>query len=331
MKPNLVDRFGRTLDYLRISLTDRCNFRCKYCMPPEGIRLIEKSKILSFEEIIKVAKNFLALGGKRIRLTGGEPLLRKNIEELVSNLAELKPELDLALTTNGTLLEPLLPSFKKAGLKRINISLDSLQEKRFAEVTFSTEFQKVLAAIFASLEYGFITKVNVVAMHGLTQEEMRNFAELAYNYPLEVRFIEFMPLCGTGWHPEWSLPIKAVRETIQETYHLRPLARGTEVAQSYQLQGGKGTLGFIASMTEHFCDSCSRLRLSADGKLHPCLFSKKEIDIKTALRKQASDRELQEIIAHAVKQKPAGHEYRDNPLAYQQQLPQMPHIRSIGG
>src|SRR3989338_5837859 len=228
----LIDTFWRRLDYLRISVTDRCNFRCIYCMPPEGIETIPKEGILSFEEIVRVAKIFMEMRGKRIRLTGGEPLLRKNIVELVHSLSLLAPRPTLALTTNGSLLPELAAPLKEAGLDRINISFDSMNPCRFRELTFSDSYEQTYKGIEAACEAKLFTKLNVVVLQGMSEHEMVSFATLAIERSLEVRFIEFMPLCGTGWHPEWMLPLQTVKEVIRKRYHLTPIARGSEVEAS---------------------------------------------------------------------------------------------------
>lgn len=327
MAPLLTDRFGRVLDYLRISVTDRCNFRCTYCMPPEGIDLISREELLSSEEILRVARNFVAMGGKRIRLTGGEPLIRKDLLSIVSELAKLQPKPMLMLTTNGSLLAPLAEDLKAAGLERINISLDRLDPRKFAEVTRVDQFTAVWQGIEESLRVGLHTKLNVVAMKGLSDADILGFGELAFQRKLEVRFIEFMPLCGSAWQSDAMLPIAHVRELLQRNFTLQPKIRGREVAESYSVVGGLGSVGFIASMTESFCSSCSRLRMSSDGKIRPCLFSQVEFDLKPYLSAQTSDAQLQAALHQAVLLKPEGHGVR------WQEKTQMitPRIRAIGG
>lgn len=323
----LTDSFGRLLDYLRISVTDRCNFRCVYCMPPEGIPLLPRNNLLTFEEITRVAGIFLQMGGKKLRITGGEPLLRKNIEVLVESLSRLKGLESLALTTNGFYLKALAGSLKRAGLKQVNVSLDSLNPSRFSSLTCYSQFEKVWEGIEESLSVGIQTKINVVALKGLTEEEILTFGRMALELPVEIRFIEFMPLCGTGWHPEWILPIKEVRDILQKSFVLSPLPRNTEVAQSFQVKGGKGRIGFIASMTEPFCNHCSRLRLTSDGKLRPCLFSDEAIDLKPWLQGGSSDAFLIAKIKEAVRRKPKGHPYGDRV----QNPTELPKIRALGG
>lgn len=326
-KSLLKDSFGRTIDYLRISVTDRCNFRCVYCMPPEGIALLPHEDVLTFEEITRVARIFLEMGGRKIRLTGGEPLVRKNIVELVAMLARLRGLKNLGLTTNGFYLKELAKPLKEAGLEGVNVSLDSLRADRFATLTHSPEFEKVWEGIGEALLAGLKTKINVVAIQGMSEEEVLAFGEMATRLPVEIRFIEFMPLCGTGWHPEWIFPLKKIRETLQRKFQLIPLLRRSEVAQTYQIPQGRGVIGFIASMSEPFCHRCSRLRLTANGKLRPCLFSNLEIDLKPWLRGGWPDSDIRAAILEAIWQKPMGHGIRF-PLHDASQLPR---IRFVGG
>ncbi len=326
----LTDPFGRVIDYLRISVTDRCNFRCLYCMPPEGVSELPQEDFLTFEEIVEVATVFLALGGRRIRITGGEPLVRRGIVDLVQKLSELSGLEDLALTTNGFHLSPLARSLKGAGLRRINVSLDSLNPVRFARMTSCPRFDKVWQGIRKAVAVGLKTKINVVVMKGVNDNEIVRFGRLAQRFPLEVRFIEFMPLCGTGWHPEWVLPIGEVRAVLQQHFTLVPIERGGEVAESYAIQGGEGGVGFIASLSEPFCQRCSRMRLTVDGKLRSCLFSNREIDVKGALRSCVSSRkEVARLIQEAVVRKPQGHGLT-YPITIKDPR-ELPKIRFVGG
>lgn len=323
----LEDRFGRKLDYLRISVTDRCNFRCIYCMPPEGVSLLPKEDILSFEEIFRVARLFLQVGGRKIRLTGGEPLLRNNIEELVGNLARMKGLEEFSLTTNGYYLAEKAEALKKAGLQGINISIDSLHPLRFAKQTLSDGLERVRAGLFAALKAGFKTKINVVVLEGITDREILEFGLLAKTVPVEVRFIEFMPLCGTGWHPEWVVPLKKVEALLKKHFHLKPLVRGREVAQSYYVSGGEGKIGFIPSMSEPFCGNCSRLRLTADGRLRPCLFSNEEVSLGKLLRERKSDEAIIAKIQEGIRLKPEGH----GVSPFVESALNLPRIYSLGG
>ncbi|MBI4208529.1 MAG: GTP 3',8-cyclase MoaA [Deltaproteobacteria bacterium] len=330
MSSILTDSFGRTIDYLRISVTDRCNFRCIYCMPPEGIPTLPREEILTFEEIARVARIFLKLGGRRLRITGGEPLLRKNVVELVEQLAGLPKLKDLALTTNGFFLSKLAQPLKDAGLQRINISLDSLDHTQFSKLTKCSKFEDVWEGIEQALTADLKVKINVVIMKGINEKEILRFGGLAKNSSIEVRFIEFMPLCGTGWRPEWVFPIKEVRDLLKENFTLAPIPRGQEVAESYRIENGKGNVGFIASLTEPFCDSCSRLRLTADGKLRSCLFSNAEVELKPWLRgAEPVDEMIERIIIQAVRSKPAGHGMT-YPITTKNPE-ELPKIRFVGG
>ena len=214
MKHGLVDSFGRPLDYLRLSVTDRCNFQCIYCLPPEGISHAPKEDILTFEEITRVARIFLQMGGKKIRITGGEPLVRHDLPELVGMLASLAGLKELALTTNGFYLKENVLPLKEAGLQTVNISLDSVRPSRFSTLTGCGQFEKVWGGVEAALTAGLETKINVVVLKGISEEEITSFGEMAEKLPITVRFIEFMPLCGTGWHPQWMLPLKDVRNCL---------------------------------------------------------------------------------------------------------------------
>jgi len=303
----LKDSLEREITYLRLSVTDRCQFRCVYCMPPEGVTLLPQSEYLSPEEMERFIRAVAEMGVSRLRLTGGEPLLRKDIVSLVARFSAIPGIRDLALTTNGARLPELVSDLKQAGLQRINISLDSLNAQRFREITRSDSFHKVREGIFSALEAGLKVKINVVAMKGISEEEIDGFAELASRHPLEVRFLEFMPLCGTGWKPDLVLPIESIRSRIADNYDLRPIFRGSEVAESYDMVGGRGRVGFIASMTEPFCSTCSRIRMGATGRIRLCLFSKLEYNLLPTLRRGASLEEIQEEIRRAVQRKPASH------------------------
>lgn len=325
----LVDGHGRQITYLRLSVTDQCNFRCVYCMPPEGIAPLKKSCYMTPDEMVEFTRALAAMGVWRVRLTGGEPLLRKDIVPLAERLARVPGVRDLALTTNGEHLAPLVDDLKRAGIGRMNISLDSMDPERFHHMTKVPVFNQVMDGIDKTLSAGLKVKINVVAMNGISPEEIDAFARFAMEHPVEVRFIEFMPLCGTGWHPELVLPIEVVRSRIRQTYRLEPLPRGSEVAESYRLVGGKGKVGFIASMTEPFCSTCSRIRISATGQIQLCLFSRLTHNILPVLRSGAGQLEIQQTVRDAVLSKPASHPWADHTTGA---LPQdNALIRAIGG
>ncbi len=324
----LIDSESRKITYLRLSVTDQCQFRCVYCMPPEGIKPLPSKDYMTVDEMERFVRAAAAMGVWRVRLTGGEPLIRKDIVELVDRLGKVPGVEDISLTTNGERLPELVDDLKAAGLKRLNISLDSLDPVRFEKVTLSKSFDKVWDGIQKSLSAGLKVKLNAVVMNGMSEEEIDGFARLAFEQPVEVRFIEFMPLCGTGWKPELCLPIDVVRSRIAKNYRLLPLKRGSEVAEAYELVGGAGRIGFIASMTEPFCSTCSRIRLSATGKIQLCLFSPLTYNILPALRDGASHEELQEQIRRAVWKKPASHPWVNGSTMTQENTAM---IRSIGG
>ncbi len=326
---SLIDGVGREITYLRLSVTDLCQFRCLYCLPPEGIKTLPRHDYMTPEEMERFVRAVADMGVWRLRLTGGEPLLRQDIVSLVARFSVIPGIRDLALTTNGERLPDLARDLRQAGLQRINISLDSLDPKRFRDITRSDSFHKVWQGIERSLEVGLKVKINVVAMKGITEQEIDGFANLAFLYPVEVRFIEFMPLCGTGWKPELVLPIETIRSRIRGKYRMSSLQRGSEVAESFHLEGGKGRVGFIASMTEPFCGTCSRIRMSATGKIQLCLFSPLQHDLLPILRRSVSLEEIQEEVQRVVLRKPASHPWvGGNPQVKPEQNAA---IRSIGG
>ncbi len=305
-------------------------------MPEEGVPVVPPSKYLTRDEILRFTKIIGRLGVHRIRLTGGEPLLREDILDIVRALKSIETVKELSLTTNASRLGPLVNSLKEAGLDRINISLDSLDPERFKEITLKDVYYEVLDATFSALRAGFPVKLNMVVLKGISDEEILEFAKMAYDFPLDVRFLEFMPLCGTGWKPEWVLPIEHVRQVIHQHFELtEEKNRKDDVAQNYMIHGGKGKIGLIASLTESFCDQCSRIRLSADGSLYPCLFSDKEVSVKDLLRSHASDEAIIEAIRYAASIKPKGNWFYENKFNEKEspieQLQSHPMIRSIGG
>ena len=271
---DLVDPFGRTVRDLRISVTDRCNFRCQYCMPAEGMQWLPREEILSFEEIERFARICIqAFGFNGIRLTGGEPLVRAHLPELVQRLARLG--VDVALTTNGATLRLHASALADAGLKRINISLDSLQKERFLELTRRDELDRVLDGIDAALDAGLNpVKINAVMMRGINDDEIVDFAEFGRNKGVTVRFIEFMPLeAGDVWNEGLVVPAQEIVETINRVLPLEPVVRGNEPAERWRYSDGNGEVGVIASVTKPFCGNCDRVRLTAEGQLRTCLFA----------------------------------------------------------
>ena len=315
MKKTLQDSYGRTIDYLRVSLTDACNFRCVYCVSPGNTEKIEPDSILTREEILRFVGLAASLGVRRIRLTGGEPLLRTDILDIVRRIKSLGLIEDLSITTNGSRLRPLLKPLKEAGLDRLNISLDALDPDRFKKITLSDAFFEVERAFYEAVAMGFPVKLNVVAVKGLTYQEVLKFVSIAKNNPVEVRFLEFMPLCGEAWDADLVIPVNAIKIMCQEHLNLIPdEERGNRVAETYRVEGGQGKIGFIGSLTESFCDQCSRIRITADGKIKPCLFSDVEVSVGGLLKKSASDDEILQALRQAAAIKPAGNMFREEPF-----------------
>ena len=293
----LIDSYGREHDYLRISVTDRCNLRCIYCMGPEGVKQIPHREILTYEEILQIVVVGAELGIKKIRLTGGEPLVRKGLVSLVEGIARIPGISDISMTTNGILLPHYAAALKKAGLKRVNISLDSMKEKVFKEITRCGDLRAVQEGIKAALEVGLKpVKINTVLMKGLNHTEVPDFLRLAQEYPLYVRFIEYMPI---GDHDreyrKRYLPLSYIEKTAAAMgLPLTPAARpaGAGPAESFALPGGKGGIRLIHPISRHFCASCNRLRLTAEGKLKACLYWQEEIHLRPAVGDRAALREL---------------------------------------
>ncbi|MEZ4696447.1 MAG: GTP 3',8-cyclase MoaA [Rhodothermales bacterium] len=305
----LTDTFGRRHDYLRISLTERCNLRCQYCMPEEGVALSPRDHILTFEEIVRLARHFVAAGVTKIRLTGGEPLVRKNVEELVDAIGAIDGLETLAITTNGLLLPKKLDRLVAGGVNLVNISLDSLQTERFRRIARRDGLDIVRRAIDLALEAGVRTKVNCVVMKGVNDDELVDFVSLTQNLPIEVRFIEFMPFAGNMWNDAEFMPFDAMMERIRATYPgLRRLEDGpNDTSKAFAVPGFAGRVGFITSMTQEFCSTCNRLRITADGNLKVCLFGNAEVSLRDAMRDGATDGELSELIGSAVNRKKAAH------------------------
>jgi len=306
----ILDSFGRSINYLRISVTDRCNLRCLYCMPPEGVPQMPHSEILSYEEIRTVVRAAAELGINRIRLTGGEPLVRADLPKLIKMLSQVEGIEELSLTSNGTFLKKYALEFKQAGLSRVNVSLDTLKPDRFQYITRLGELQTVLEGIEAAKEAGFEpVKINTVIMRGINDDEILDFAKMTYKEGWHIRFIELMPFKGGVEF----VPSIELRQHISLLGKLEPCPdsigiTGNGPAMYYRLAGAKGTIGFISPLTEHsFCSRCNRMRLSPDGKLRPCLLAEDEVDLKTPLRNNASMDELKSLILKAVASKPEHH------------------------
>ena len=311
MEP-LRDGWGREIRSVRVSVTDKCNFRCTYCMPAEGLEWLGRAEILTFEEIARLVRVLASLGVDEVRLTGGEPLIRRDLPVLVEMLAAIPGVRDLSLTTNGVLLDRLAGPLVAAGLTRINVSLDSLSHVRFAELTRRDALDAVLRGLEEAERYPELRpiKVNCVAIKGFTEEEVPALAELARRKPYVVRFIEFMPLDADEiWREDQVLTGGEIRALIEERYG--PLvelpAKASSTARRYGFADGIGELGFVNPVSEPFCSSCDRIRLTADGQLRTCLFSRREWDLKTPLRDGSSDEQLVAALRNSVAHKELKH------------------------
>jgi GTP 3',8-cyclase len=311
----LRDSWGREIKSLRISVTDKCNFRCRYCMPAEGLEWLDRDELLSFEEIERLVRVLALMGVDEVRLTGGEPLVRRDLPALVGMLSATPGVRDLSLTTNGVLLDRFAGPLVDAGLRRVNVSLDSLSHVRFAEITRRDALDRVLAGLEAAERYAELRpiKVNCVAIRGFTEAEVPALAELARRKPYVVRFIEFMPLdADQAWRGDDVLTGDEIRALIEERWPLEELpAKPSSTARRFRFADGAGEIGFVNPVSEPFCSTCDRIRLTADGQLRTCLFSRREWDLKGPLRAGASDEKLAELIRFAVAHKELKHKIND--------------------
>jgi cyclic pyranopterin phosphate synthase len=314
MKP-LVDGHGRPIGDVRISVTDRCNFRCQYCMPAEGLPWLQRDALLSYEEITRLVRLLASMGVHDVRLTGGEPLVRRDLWRLVEQLSAIEDVHDLSLTTNGYLLTRQVGDLVRAGLRRINVSLDSLAPDRFFQLTRRDALAQVLEGLEAAQEYEELRpiKVNVVALRDFTEDEVLRFAEFARQHPYEVRFIEFMPLdADHAWTRDKVLPNAEIVAMIDAVYPLEAVGRERHgTARRYRFADGNGSMGFISPVSEPFCGDCNRIRLTAEGELRTCLFSLTETDLREPLRAGATDAELEAIVRDAVWRKELKHHVND--------------------
>ncbi len=307
----MLDRIGRDINYLRISVTDRCNLRCRYCMPPEGHDLGGHHDILNLEEIARLVRIASYIGIKKVRLTGGEPLLRRNIVQLVRYIKAIPDIDDIAVTTNGIFLPDLADDLKQAGLNRVNISLDTFKADRYSFITRGGELNKAVKGMEAALEKGLDpVKLNTVLVKGFNDDEIMDFCQLTRDYPVHIRFIEFMPVGELEfWEADRIVKNSEVLETIQGNFEVDPekMSSGGGPAKYYRIKGARGTVGFISPMSNHFCHECNRLRLTADGRLRACLYDGTERDLKNALREGASDKEIEKLIMDSIAFKPEKH------------------------
>ncbi|MFH1703936.1 MAG: GTP 3',8-cyclase MoaA [Nitrospirota bacterium] len=306
----LKDNYHRTIDYLRVSITDRCNLQCIYCMPSGGLIPIEHKEILRYEEIIRVIRIAAKIGVRKIRITGGEPLVRRNVVYFIASIKNIPGIEDLSLTTNGILLSRYAEELKSAGLDRVNVSLDTLKPKRYREITRSGDLSLVLKGIEAIEKVGLNPiKINMVPIRGVNSDEIEEFARLTLKAAYQVRFIEYMPFGSEDmWSPEKFISTEEIKSIVEGIGPLIPAKlRKSGPARYFRFENATGVIGFISPISNHFCNECNRLRLTADGKLRPCLFSETEIDLKPALRGGSSDDEIERLIKLSIEVKPEGH------------------------
>ena len=297
----LHDKFGRKHDYLRISLLERCNLRCQYCMPAEGIPLRDKAEFMSQEELFEIVDVFVGFGIKKIRLTGGEPLIKKNFDAIARHLGNQVPE--LTITTNGILLDRYWETLKASRIQSLNISIDTLKRDKFEHITRRNYFDRVMRNIHTAIEQGFQVKLNAVLMRGENEDEILDFITLTKELPVAVRFIEFMPFDGNEWNWEKKVSFREIIDRVRSVYGEALLPLGIEAngtSRNFKIEGFQGSFGIISSVTNPFCDSCNRIRLTADGKIKNCLFSGDESDLLSALR---AGKDIEKLIITSIQQK----------------------------
>jgi len=312
----LTDPQNRRIDYLRISVTDRCNLSCVYCKPRAGLNVLPHREILSYEEILRLVALAVPLGISRVRVTGGEPLVRRGVVDFIAALDALGGLEDISITTNGVLLDEMADGLFKAAKPRLNISLDSLKAQKFRKITGSDNYDRVWRGIRRAEELGFFPlKLNMVPVRGMNDDEVVDFARLTLDRRFHVRFIEYMPIGDDDrWHKDACVPAGEIRANIErEIGPLTPFASENSAGPSvnYQLPGARGVIGFISPITRHFCESCRRLRLTSDGKIRPCLLSDTEIDVKSPLRRGCDNAELERLFRLALELKPDRHNIND--------------------
>lgn len=306
------DSYRRDINYLRVSVTDKCNLRCVYCMPPEGVESYPHEEILRLEEFEAIIRAAVLVGIKKIRLTGGEPLVRKGLEDLVRRISGIPGIDDITLTTNGLLLPPRARALKEAGIKRVNISLDTLKDERYRALTRGGELALAWEGIQSALDAGLHpVKLNTVVIRDFNDDEVVSIARLTLKRPLHIRFIELMPIGSSNtWAEGRFVPAQEIMDQItRKVGQLYPakITAGDGPAKYYRFKDAAGTVGFITSMSDHFCESCNRLRLTASGGLRPCLYDGREVDLKTPLRKGAGTREIADLFMDAIHLKPDRH------------------------
>lgn len=318
----LIDNFGREISYLRVSITDRCNYRCIYCKPEEQFEFIPHEEILRYEEIVEIIEEAVNLGITKVRITGGEPLARKGVVDFIKKLREIKELEDISLTTNGFFLSEYAEKLKDAGLNRVNISLDSLQEEKYKKITRGGSLEKALKGIDSALKAGLLPiKINTVLIRGINYDEVEDFVRLTLGRSLNIRFIEFMPsgeVLKDNYRDKF-ISVLEIKENLAEKYSFKPIDinSGNGPAKYYQIKGGQGTIGFITALSQHFCKTCNRIRLTSEGKLRPCLFSNMEVDIKQAIRNAKTDDKIirskiiRNNILEAISIKTKGHKLNE--------------------
>ena len=322
----MIDKYSRKISYLRVSVTDLCNLRCVYCMPPQGTELHARDKILSFEEILKIIKHGVSLGMNKIRITGGEPLVRNGIEDLIKNIVDIDEINDVAMTTNGIYLKKFARILKDCGLSRFNVSIDTLREDRFSDITRGGSLKEVLDGIEEVLDAGFTgTKLNAVIMRGQNDDEIHDFVEYIMERDIELRFIELM---ASGWKnmvdEERFMPTPEIMEKVEEVGELIPVKErmGGGPATIYKIKGALGSIGFISAVSKPFCGTCNRLRLTSDGKLRSCLLRGGEIDVKNILRSGIANTEelsraLTKAFVDVTSMKPISHSGKNEAVMHQ--------------
>lgn len=311
-KITMVDNNNRKINYLRLSITDRCNLRCVYCMPEEGINFMAHENILRYEEILRLVRLSILRGIRKVRLTGGEPLVRKGFTDFLKRLSKIDGLDEITLTTNGVLLKQYAAEIKECGVHRVNISLDSLKPEKFKRITGRDFFEQVWQGIQEAEQLGFNPiKINVVAIRGINDDEIEDFGSLTLEKPYHIRFIEHMPVGdNNNWNSEKFMPILEIYERLQNVGPLVPIQRRNQLdgpAQRYKIKDAKGEIGLIGALSNHFCAVCNRLRLTADGHLRSCLFSENEIDVMPELRGGESDEAILALIERAIREKPEKH------------------------
>jgi len=325
----LIDNYNRHLNYLRISITDRCNLQCRYCVPQDLIPKLSHAEILTYEEILRVVRIATRLGISKVRVTGGEPLVRKGVYEFLHELTATEGLKDVSLTSNGVLLKDNLEKIQAAGISRINVSLDTLNPVKFREITGYDKFDRVWQGIEKAHQMGFYPiKLNIVALKGINDEELVEMARLSFRYPFHVRFIEYMPIGQSDFNPDSLLLAPEIKNRISAMGNLVTVqeAETDGPARRYQYEDAIGEIGFIPAISQHFCNTCNRLRLTASGQLRPCLLSDHQEDLKEAVRQNCSDQQLADIFIKAVRQKPSDHNLvNKNPARVCGQM------RAIGG